>query len=250
MKSLLLVTSLGGWMLAASAATPLSHGDSQVGQMLRDRPAMSAYQTTDGAVRKVTPEDAIWVEAAQTYEQKIAGSTIDWDASPLQHKQPVAAEHSNPWQGYPALIRLRSEIVKDGREAPASFEELWSHGVFELFNVANDEEFLAIYQRALRGEISRPEWLELNTRLEFAALVKLRNYYAEIWKPWCDRNHVACHEALWLRGFSAHTTYEEWFTTYQKSSSPYLSIWGSYYDQEIAPYLSKVKAYRANTSAR
>ncbi len=215
--------------------------------MLQDRPAMSECLTTDGTIRKVTPEDAIWVAAAQAYDQKIAGSTIDWDPSPLKLKLPIEAEHSDPWQGRPALIRLRADLPKDGRETPASFEELWSHGVFELFNVANDEEFLAIYQRALHGEISRQEWLALNTRLEFTALVKLRNYYAETWKPWCDKNHVACHQDIWLRGFAPNATYEEWFATYRKSNSPYLPLWGSYYDEKIVPYLSKVKAYQAAT---
>lgn len=249
MRFLPLLAGLTGFVLTARAATPLDHGDQQVETMLKDRPAMAQCLTIDGTIKKITSDDAIWVAAAQAYDQKIVGSTIDWDPSPLKLKPPIGAEHSDPWQGRPALIRLRIDLPKDGREMPASFEQLWSHCVFELFNVANDEQFLAIYQRALHGEISRQEWLDLNTRLEFTALVKLRNYFTETWKPWCDKNHVAYDPAIWLRGFSPNATYEEWFAAYIHSSSPYLPLWESYYDGQIVPYLAKLKAYQAAVQA-
>lgn len=238
-----------GFALAAHAASPLGHGSDQVETMLKDCPAMAQCLTMDGTIKKITSGDAIWAAAAHAYDQKIAGSVVDWDPGSLQHQLPFEAEHTNPWRGRPALIRLRTSSIEDGRERPASFEELWSHCVFELFNVANDEEFLAIHLRALHGEVSREEWLSLNTRLEFSTLLKLRNYFTEIWMPWCEKNHVACHQDIWLRGFPLGITYEEWFAAYRKGSSPYLASWESYYDENIAPYVVKWKAYQAALAA-
>ncbi|CAN5485293.1 hypothetical protein BH09VER1_BH09VER1_50010 [soil metagenome] len=201
---------------------------------------MARYLASDGSIKEVTPQDSIWQVVARAYGTMVNGAPINWDKSELEGGPGVAAQHIIPRDGRPGLIRIGVLYQADEVTRQQSFDELWADCVFELSNVTNAGKFMEVYRRAIGGEVSRKAWLEANTRLEYSALVALKSFYSEVWRPWSLRNRASHESACWLRDTPG--TYEEWIAKYPADSS-YLKIWGSYYDKEIVPYVIKTKGF-------
>ncbi len=199
---------------------------------------MSHYLAADGSTKQVTPQDSIWQAAARGYGTIVNGSLVNWDKCDLQGGPTIASQHVIPRNGNPGIIRIGAVFQNGGVIRAQSFDELWADCIFELNNVTNAGKFMEIYNRAIKGEVTRRAWVDVNTRLEYSALANLKTFYTNVWMPWSLKNRLSHDSVCWLR--RTPDTYEQWIAKYPADSG-YFKIWESYYDKEIAPYVRQIE---------
>jgi hypothetical protein len=242
-KYILIITFIPLFVITTFPADNLSnvdmqYGNLQVSKMLSDRPRMSEVKSDNGKIRKLTEKDEIWAWAAQAFGQKINGEPVEWDNSDLDKPPQYQSDHTIPNAGQKGLIRVR-ETFKDwlGQTRQATFDELWSACVFELLNIQNAEGFMDNYHKAVAGQLTKEEWVYLNTKLEYDALVKLKEFYKTVWIPWSEKNGHRDQEYAWER--NTPDSYEEWINVYKQSKSNTYQFWQDYFDEKMVPYLKK-----------
>ncbi len=217
------------------------HGNNQIRNMLSDRPAMQEYLADDDSIRKMSPDDLVWKWVANAYNKRVIGYRIEWDGGKVNKPITFLAEHAIPYQGSKVLIRVRQRFQDaQGKLCDAVFEELWYVCIFELFNSQNDGEFINIYNRAIKGNVTKKEWFQLNTSLEHQAAIQTKHFFYDVWKPWAIKNGFHYQERYWR--VNTPDDYQEWINLHQKNS-PYIVWWRNYYDKQIVPYVKKVKRY-------
>ncbi|MDB2685642.1 hypothetical protein N9Y42_00325 [Mariniblastus sp.] len=220
----------------------LEHGNRQVVQMLSDRPLMKRFLANDHTQREIKSDSPIWKWVATAYGTRVKNLPIEWDNSKLDKPMSCRADHTIPNDGEKGLIRVRIRFEDGGAIRDAKFEELWSSCVFELFNIQNAEGFMEIYHRALKGKVSRDEWVRENVMLEHGALLKLKEFYDTVWKPWADANGFDADPENW--SYSTPQNYDDWMLLYRDSEYSPHDYWEGYYDQRIIPYLKQMREYR------
>ena len=136
------------WPKALLTAAALQHGERQVRQMLQDRPAMRQYGEE---------ADVLCQWAARNFAGEDLRQKIFWDSS---EPFPVfMAENQPPSVEGQGCIRVR-EKYNDGPDEGKNlcFDELWCRAVFELYNIANADDFGRIVAKVAAGELSRAEF--------------------------------------------------------------------------------------------
>ncbi|PKL78044.1 MAG: hypothetical protein CVV27_04085 [Candidatus Melainabacteria bacterium HGW-Melainabacteria-1] len=218
------------------AQTTISHGEKQVQKMLVDRPNMAKYTALNGEIKAITPQDAIWQWAAKNYNTTIYESRINWDKGELIDKPShYIAENTSPQHGQSGSIRIRPAIMNaDGKLEVLSFEMLWNACIFELINIRNAEKSLAIYSQALTGEINRAQFVRQYQLAEYQSLVKLKQFYQDVWLPWATAHKFASNPELWEQSLPA--SYEEWIRIRYGQNNAY-KYFEDYYDRVIVPHL-------------
>ena len=220
----------------------LEHGNVQVARMLSDLPNMAQYKTIDGKYVKVTPSDSIWHWVAKSYGRKINGQRIEWGGINVMKPPQYMAEHESPGKA-PGCIRIRPQFRdKLGKTRYATFEELWFSCVFELINIQSATEFADFFNRASKGELSKEEWVFLNTKQEHNALLKIVAFCFEHWIPWAKNRTFRYDPLVWRSGTPAD--YNTWIRRYAKLPNNPYTYWGDYYDQHIVPYLAKLTEHK------
>lgn len=236
---LCLLCGWGVWAKTNMSQVDLRHGNKQVVKMLADRPAMASYTSSSGKKQKVTRQDHIWQWAATRYGTRIHAARVEWDNHPVQCGMEYIAEHDTPENGENGRIRIRSIFTDEyHRTRRATFDELWSACVFELFNIQSSVAFDGIYTQAINGDLSRDEWLRLNTQLEHKALMKEVAFFRTVWVPWCKQRKRAWDSKAW--DLDTPTDYAKWIRQYQVPGNSYIAYWQDYYDEEIVPYLKSI----------
>ena len=197
---------------------------------------MAQFASEDGGLKKLTRKDLNWVWAARAYGKRINGSAIEWDNHEVANSLEYPSEHVIPSKETKGCIRI-SETVLDGQQIrKATFDEMWSCCIFELINMTNGDKFLQIHENTIKGNVTKKEWVRLNTELEYSALVKLKVFFGEVWVPWSQKNNHRYEALCWMRNTAAN--YAEWIGQYQHSAM--YKYWEDYYDNRIVPYLKKV----------
>ncbi len=213
----------------------LAHGNRQVASMLSSRPIMK--ELAPG--REITREDVVWRWAAQRFAGLETGTPVYWNSDPPN--PPSKADSRYPTSESDGWIRVRDVAGTEGLSDESrrrALEKLWASVVFELFNVANGQEFLAIYREAFKGGVRKDAWIERNLRLEHKALRRRAKFYWEIWKPFASQNGVRSDASNWR--VSTPEDYEDWIRRYTDASPHPADYWGRYYDEKIVPYLSRL----------
>jgi len=154
------------WPKTKLTADDLRHGERQVEQMLKDRPAMAAFGEKAATLRQ-------W--AMRKFAGEDLGKKIIWDASTPESES--SAENIPPSEGKPGRIRLRARqrswwVSNDDRVC----EDLWSDAVFELYNVTNGERFGQLERDASAGKLSKQEFATRAVTIESRAAEKLRKH--------------------------------------------------------------------------
>lgn len=203
----------------------LRFGKRQLKRMLVDRPAMSSL---------VEPDDAIW----QTCIRMFAGTTISrpvfWKSEEDQDDLPGyyrGGHRFDPSNGI-CYVQVRS---MDGCGNELDAEVMWSVPFYEFYNIANHAGFHKIGKRAFSGELSKREYIELYTRLEYKALAKLVSFYRDVWLPEVKRKCYRSNETKWLRGFKS--SYEDWISQYTKADYYPFDVFGRHFEEVIVPDL-------------
>ena len=201
-------------------------GEKQLVSMLKDRPTMSKF---------VEPKDKLWTIVSQKFSGLNSGQRIQWRNSKLKEPDSYI---SNSRYSIPSrrecFIRLRAKDIK-GNELNG--ELLWSGLIFEFFNLENSSDFFDVYKQAIRGELSKAQYIEKSTRLEHKALSKTVRFYNSIWVPEMKKKGIKTVSSYWIRGFKPK--YKEWISQYWDESGYPFDSFGFYYDSKIVPYLKR-----------
>ncbi|HEY0075720.1 MAG TPA: hypothetical protein VGB77_16590 [Abditibacteriaceae bacterium] len=205
-------------------AEDLRHGETQVDQMMRDRPLMSTW---------VKKGDVIYNWVARRFAGESVGQRVYW-LSDFQTDYPPSLDAYNtlPWHGSPGSISIR-EVYAAGEKKGQKIksEELWSCAVFELFNISNWDGFKAVDEEAIAGKLSKAEYIERSTRLEFFTAINTHGFYLKLWQPWAKQSGATSQEYLW-HGYTPNTHQE--FINQMPDDSDYISFYSNEYDRLVA----------------
>lgn len=209
----------------------MTFAETQLRQMLHDRPRMSDFLSIG---------DSVWHYSLSKFDGVDLGIKIQWnpDDSDIpagcisQLKLPSAKNDR-------AYIHIREH---DCNGNPFSGEHLWSAAVFEFLNLENFKGYDHIYTKAGRGHLSRKEWIEMNTKLEFEALEKTAEFYDRVWFNSMREKQIRSNPEFWKLPKTA-MTYEEWISQYNDPSGYPFSCWGKYFDQTIVPIIERLSRW-------
>lgn len=218
------------WPLPESyKVTPgdLLFGEQQVERMVHDRPEMA---------RMVNSQSPVWKWCVRNFAGVSLGQRIYWNSGKPAPPD-SGADHVIPFDGKPGYIRVdEMRRIGTGDAGKASCEELWAKAVFELNNMANDPAFLQIYNDALAGKLDRNRFIERNTRLEYLTELKTELVHKNLWRQ--SGSEFSGGSYYW--GAYIPDTYEMWISAYtDRTSYPWIPF-GSYYDEQVVPYLKSV----------
>ena len=214
----------------------LAFGEQQVLGMVQSRPEM---------VRYVSKNDAIWQFCVRAFAGEAIGERIYWDSGSPQGAE-FSADHFNPYGDEKARIRIRKESASGrNRGRLLSCEELWACVVFEIENLRNHRACIALYERAIKGEVTREQWIFENSRLEYEALRRTSNDYVRLWQPLAASHRLASTMEFW--GLDIPPTYEAWISMYNAPAGYPWNVFGEYFDHELIPYLKAFKRWQAGS---
>lgn len=208
----------------------VAFGAEQVDRMVKDRPEMA---------RSVFKTDALWQFCARCFGGGATGENILWDSA-LPEDKGYESENLGPFDGRKGFIRIRKiHASTETRGQPLTCEELWCCAVFELENLRNHPAFRALYQMALKGQLTREDWVRENSQLEYTALRRTARDYRALWRPLARARHLSETPSLW--GVDCPSTYEAWIIQYTDPNGYPWDAFARYYDQQIVPYLRSVQ---------
>ena len=174
------------WPKQTLSAEAIKHGEEQVRQMLRDRPAMAEFGDKAAVLRD-------W--AARKFAGEDIHERIMWDCVEPE----VANAESHPTKpGSPGLIRIRATRC-DGpnKGKKQSFEELWGEAVFELYNVTNGSDVERIKAEAASNKLTKEMYAAAILGCESHTAEKTRAFYNHVYLPWAKEQHVATEPKRW-----------------------------------------------------
>jgi hypothetical protein len=198
----------------------LEYGEKQVRQMLKDRPGMGKY---------VNNREIIWKWAVRKFAGEDLGEVFDWN--PNLPQQGYNYDHYGPWERKKGFIRIRDD-----------FENLWVAAVYELFNIANTDKFKKVYEEACAGHLTKEQWITKNTKIEYGAVKKTKEFYGRVWEPWAKKKGFKTNPQIWYMW--TPNSYSKWIKTYKNKLGYPWNSWGRYYDESMVPYLRKLAIWK------
>lgn len=218
------------------SAQDLQFGEQQLQTMLHDRPQM---------VNIIMQNEPIWPWAVRQFAGEAANQRIYWNSNELSDKGfEYDSDHSYPTKARLGCIRLRKTDEHGKALAP---DRLLSAFVFECNNIRNGPAFHSVYETSLKGKISREQFIEQNTQIEFAATKRTADFYETVYLPLAQRRHYTVTPAYWEA--DSPKNYTDWIARYKDPAKYPWSYWGKYYDESIVPYLKSVKNYDASKAS-
>ena len=206
----------------------LAFGEVQVAKMVADRPSMG---------RSVDENSPVWAWCVRRFAGSGTGHRISWDPAPVE-SQGYDAEHDGPTGEHGAAIRVSKHVRDsyDSRQRWLTGHQLWAAAVFELNNSCHDPEFDAVWDEALDGKLDKKTFVELNTRLEFAAEEETYLFFQHVWMPWATAKGIENRsETDW--GQDSASGYDVWMAGYTDPDSYPWDSWGKWSDEIIVPYV-------------
>ena len=184
------------------------HGAAEVASMIKDRQLLNAHG-----------ESARWL--IEWTERQFAGESlgfrIDWNAS--APKVSVAA-HYGPRDGNNAQIMSRMTHLNG---EPIQFEERWRGVIYECFNLRNTKSFEELQTLALKGELTKQEYVTQSVALENQAKRLVRKFYVTRFLPWAIETGVKTTPGKWFCGDSTTAS-----TIVQRTTDPSKYPWNSF----------------------
>lgn len=206
------------------SAKALRHGEHQVEQMVKDRPALGACLKEGGAT---------WSWLVHQFAGEGIGHKIYWDKNYPAHE--LVSDYDEMENTQRAIIRFRPD--ENGKNNKGELQ--LTCVVFELLNVRNYRECAQLFNQGDVGKLSKKEWIERFANLSFRTLVATRSFYFAKYAPEMRKLSIDTHPAFWRADMPK--TFSEWLKS--DDSTFYLSI------GEKA-YRDFRKSQKANTSKR
>jgi tetratricopeptide (TPR) repeat protein len=184
-----LAAKFEAWEKKPLTSELLIHGERQVEQMLHDRPQMSGH----GAKAKIFYQ---W--AARKFAGEDLGQKIFWNSAELPQCFNSKNWTSSSTQASEGYISVRGKYV-DGpnKGEERSFEELWCDVVFELYNIANSQDFYQLNKEAAEGKLSKNKYIMKIIECEYNAAEKTRAFYICMFLEWVKDQKLATHPICW-----------------------------------------------------
>jgi tetratricopeptide (TPR) repeat protein len=163
----------------------LQYGETQVRNMLRDRPLMELY----GEKALILYD---W--ASQKYAGEDLGQKILWDSTEPRYD----AEHIMPINGQQGRIRIRNffKYMTDNNKEKYH-EEMWRSLVGELYNITSYREFAKIMIAAKENRITKAIFVDEMIECESLAAEKVRSFYINVYLPWAKNNKIKSNPKSW-----------------------------------------------------
>ena len=205
----------------------LKFGETQMTQFFADRPVLSEL---------ISKHDAIWDWAVRQFAGESSTDRISWNPAEMPDKsREYTADHRYPIPGGRAgWIRVRKF---DQFDRLLSAENVLSSFVFECYNLRNGPKFYALHKSAMAGELTKEKYIDANVRLEYEAVLRLKNFYRNYFVPFAAGQQLTTHRYEWKE--NEPDTYEEWIALYKNPKGYPWNSWGRYYDKIVTPYLLK-----------
>jgi len=209
----------------------LIYGITQVDKMMNDRKPMGFL---------VKKGDPIYSWAVRQFAGEACGEHIAWNPEEDLGKPSIyKADHSYPSKEEKAFIRIRSN---NGNGNFYDEHSLWESCIFELHNIRNFKAFDKVYQDACKGKCTKDEWLRRNTLIEYKSNVAVKEFFYRNWAPFLASKGIDSSAHLWDVEWTPET-FEKWIAAYNDPTGYPWDYWGTYYDNQIVPY---VKAMQSN----
>lgn len=196
------------------------HGDIQVSALVHDLPQLKDI---------IYKNNPIWKWLAQAFNYSINDLRIYWDPSPTTKSNTFGGETQFLQSSGTCFIRVDG-TDKDGEFANVDkkAEEVLASLVFELNNAQHKNELLAVWQMALKGTLSKNQFILETARVEFESGRGVKSFLIDVWAPFCKANHIESDCRLWWRFQS--NTFDEWIKQYPVGSDYPWKIYGDQYD--------------------
>lgn len=171
----------------------LKHGEEQISAMIRDRPDMAKY---------VNRGDAVWKWTVNQFAGEHTGVKIYWsNQSPGKYEGLCVF----PWKSNGGSIRVKKAYT--GTDSSVG-EWQWCTAVFELIKMRTYMQSSYLQNEYHTTNMSEEDWTNKHTKLEFQALVSLREFYKNTWKVHSRMMNVPVHPCLWE--MCSPEGFEEW----------------------------------------
>jgi len=229
------------------SANDLEHGRMQVMQMLRDRPVMRTYTDNKGKQKFVTEKDSIWQWVMRKFAGEDLSDTIDWNPVPNDDLVRSVDSYSvYPDEKERGSIWISEEYVQviDQIGQTMSFDYLWASAVYELINIGYADEFKSLVAEACLGNMSKQEWVERGTKIEFKTTQKMKEFCQEIWLPWAKKNNfIVKTQDGFISFMKVPDSYSEMIKDDKITKSENFKYWADWYDKKILPYRKATGRY-------
>ena len=170
----------------------------QLDTMLNDRPEMNIDDTS-----------TIILEKAEKILQ-----AHDWDSTPPEGDKRSEFSFDNK-------IRIKKGMTPS---------ESWTVFFYESYNIQNREKFEKLYRRAVKGEMTKREWVFENAILEHEAAEKFIIFAEDTLIPYLqDRGLETKNASDYVSFFNLPI--EAWMSN-DENSYPW-NYWGAYYDKYL-----------------
>jgi hypothetical protein len=225
----------------------LAWGESQLRQMLKDRPAMASY---------VKEGDDLWTWTVQQYAGENGHGEVRWDSGdpvPLWDAMSAGPDVENH---KPGAVKVTRNFTQENfhKGEPKSGPMLWGSLIWELFMVKNSRWGLEIDARAEAGKLSREAFIVECSTGEHESGQEAHRFFQEVWIPHCkkmklpyaDEQLTARLGGDLIKGSHDVGSIDELF----QPGNFHYKFWGDWYDKNyLSKYLEKIKSEKENKKA-
>jgi tetratricopeptide (TPR) repeat protein/protein involved in polysaccharide export with SLBB domain len=214
------------WPKMPIDARAMRHGQRQVAQMLKDRPALAEFGKAAEPLHK-------W--ATRKFAGEDLGEEVFWDRTdpPL----PFGGMNCQPTDKVPGCIMVRGTYGGDANsDRKRSFDGTWSDVVFELYNIANASDFEKVHRQVAEGKVSKSQYVVKMSEIECQAAEKTRSFYIHVYLPWAKQHHVDTNPTAWHVGTRADASETLIYRLNRNDPSrkAYYEYHEAYYDRFVA----------------
>lgn len=199
--------------LYKTTAADRNHGEVQVTQMMKDRPALKTL---------IYRGDPIWNWLVQQFAGEGIGCRIYWEKQPPEN----GAVAENRYKGARAQVAIRFKTDESGRKVDPESQCICP--IYELMNIRNGSAFDELCARSDAGKISKKEWVAKNTLLEYKALLATRLFYYSLWLPTMRSRKIETNRYSWRVDLPLN--YSEWIDS--KDAKFFVQYWGACYESD------------------
>jgi hypothetical protein len=204
------------------SAEDLKFGAEQLERLLHDRPELN---------KMIIKGDSIWNWAVGQFAGVATGERIFWDESDLYSKSfECFGDNLYATPGKPGRIRLR-KTDSDGK--PMAADKLAYGLIYECSNIGSGPDYKRVDQSALRGELTKEQYIEDELRIEFRAYSKTKDVYQKILLPLTKIRLYPLDPSIW--DFSGPKTCDSWVAQLLDQPGYPRDYYGDYYQYTLQP---------------
>jgi hypothetical protein len=204
----------------ALSAEDIGHGEDQLERVIRDRPSMEKY------VSKGKP---IWDWVTRQFAGEYVGVRIYWrDSINPSNGQAIQWNLGSccipPEHGQPGVITVA--VTEKGKILDG--EQLWSHLIFELYNIRNAAAFKELEKEAAQSRVTKEQFIDQVARLEYKTLINRNLFYEKYWVRNTMEMGIEPHPSNW--GIPVAPTFEQWIHLFTDHAGYPWGPYGVLYD--------------------